>query len=218
MAAAGSMPHLHESPLAPSPRSGRACQSCDQEDFGRADRGEPTECRHQKRTSAFAGYLHLMIADPPRSQLPRYARLFVPRHLFCVTYAGGAPGLVRWFETRYLSSSCCELRLRRRKNCRPRTQFARNLVRFPADRVAPRTLAALTRSSFVFLPRLAQQFADSQLRLVQLRLRIPYRAIEQFGDFLVFVPFNFVQQENGPIAVGQFLNGAGQRDAVHAPR
>src|SRR5256886_14307741 len=58
----------------------------------------------------------------------------------------------------------------------------------------------------LFLSRVSKQFADAQLGFVQLRFRIADGTIEQFGNLLMLVTFNFVQQENGSVSDRQFFD------------
>ena len=53
---------------------------------------------------------------------------------------------------------------------------------------------------YLVRPGLSQELTDPQLRFVQLRLGISHRAIQYFRNLLVFVAFDFVQQENGAVA------------------
>jgi len=50
---------------------------------------------------------------------------------------------------------------------------------------------------------------------VELRLRISYRTTQQAGNFMMFVAFHFMQNEDLAAAFWQFLDGAIEIDPVH---
>src|SRR5215471_1280763 len=68
----------------------------------------------------------------------------------------------------------------------------------------------------VLLAPLTEQFAYAQFCLVELRLGISYRAVEQFRNFLVLVSFHFVQQENSTVAVRELFDRPRQSDTIDA--
>ena len=61
---------------------------------------------------------------------------------------------------------------------------------------------------------MTQDLAHFKPRLVQLRLGITHRALQQTRNLAMFVAFDLVQQENCAVTIGKFFNGTGQRDAV----
>ena len=75
----------------------------------------------------------------------------------------------------------------------------------------PRALLLWTRSPGAHVPAIL----GCGVWPYAIGIGIPYRAIQQFGDFLMFVAFDFVQKEDSPIAVRQFLDGPGECNAVH---
>src|SRR5256885_2048366 len=90
-------------------------------------------------------------------------------------------------------------KIRRRSIVRSRTvlpKMSQSATGFPS------------RSCHFFLACISQQLANTQLGFVQLRLRVSHRAIQQFGNLLVLVSLDFVQQENGSVTNWQFLDRA----------
>src|SRR5260370_1001861 len=59
-----------------------------------------------------------------------------------------------------------------------------------------------------------EQVPQTRTRLMQLRLRISYRASHNFRDLVVLVPPDGMQYEYGPVARGQLLNRTFQIDPV----
>src|SRR6266851_9018306 len=59
-----------------------------------------------------------------------------------------------------------------------------------------------------------EQVPQTRARLMQLRLRISYRASHDFRDLVVLVSLDVMQYEHGPVARGQLLNRTFQIDPV----
>ena len=59
-----------------------------------------------------------------------------------------------------------------------------------------------------------EQFLNALLGFMELRFRIADRTIEQASNFLVFVAFHLVKQEDSPVADREFANRTRQGDAV----
>lgn len=59
-----------------------------------------------------------------------------------------------------------------------------------------------------------ETLTHSLLRLVQLRLRIPDRTVENPRNLPMLIALNLVQLKNGPIAVGKGLQSARKRNPI----
>ena len=55
----------------------------------------------------------------------------------------------------------------------------------------------------------AQKLPDAAPGFVQLRLGVSHGAVQHLGNFLVVIPFDLVQQENGSATSRQIPNGPG---------
>src|SRR5580700_1451984 len=106
------------------------------------------------------------------------------------------------------SSQCRSRQLRQLRSCLH--GYAWTDCQLPVFKDRSGNFRARALSSYCYGPgfrRTCQQLSNSQLRLMKLRLRIPYGAAEHFRDFLVFIALDFMQQENGSVSVRQLLDG-----------
>jgi len=62
-----------------------------------------------------------------------------------------------------------------------------------------------------------EQFTEPRPGLVQLRLRITYRASHYLGNLVVFVPLNIVQDKYCAVTDGQLLNATLEIYSVDRP-